>query len=71
MNCPFWEPLKEHGKCKLGLYGGRPSRGTCAQCIAKGENTREFAQALLDRARLAHPAGIPHISGCCDRADQD
>jgi hypothetical protein len=71
IECAYWHPLKGHGKCDLGLYGGRPSYGTCERCIAAKENTYEFAQELLARARAAHPAGIPRISGCCDRADQD
>jgi hypothetical protein len=34
---------REYNACGLGLYGGRPSQGTCTRCIERGENTPEFA----------------------------
>lgn len=71
MNCPFWTKLRDHGRCSLGLYGGRPSRGTCERCISRGENNEEFARNLFERQKTSHPQNTPRISGCCDRADQD
>lgn len=44
MNCPHASPLSNHvNSCGLGLHGGRPSKGTCAGCMARGENNAEFA----------------------------
>lgn len=70
INCQHWTPFKNHGKCGLNMYGGRPSIGTCELCVARGENNQAFANALLERYKTSHPAGAPKIKGCCDRADQ-
>jgi len=69
MTCPhITTSAKEYNACGLGLYGGKPSHGTCAQCMAKGENTPEFAQALSSRFEQSHPSSQRKISGCCDSA---
>jgi hypothetical protein len=71
MNCPHAKPINASvNECALGLYGGRPSAGTCLRCLGKGENTPEFAAALFARAERSHPSARRRISGCCDRADQ-
>jgi hypothetical protein len=71
MNCPHAKPLSHDiNLCALGLYGGKPSTGTCLKCMDAGENTAEFADALFDRGRQAHPSNRARLSGCCDRADQ-
>ncbi len=67
IDCEF---LKKSGRCMLGFYGGFPSPGTCRICIDRGENNREFADALAESHAKSHPGAAPRISGCCDRADQ-
>ena len=69
-DCPHATPLGQSNSCALGLYGGRPSQGTCQQCMALGQNNEDFARDLFARADRSHPANRPRISGCCDRADQ-
>jgi hypothetical protein len=59
---------KKMNICRLGLYGGRVSDGGCKICMARGENTPEFAQALSARAEQSHPSSQRKISGCCDSA---
>ena len=59
---------KEYNACALGLYGGKPSHGTCARCIERGENTPEFAANLFARTEKTHPSSQRKISGCCDSA---
>jgi hypothetical protein len=61
---------KNINHCSLGLYGGKPSNGTCQNCIKRGENNESFARDLFAAANRSHPAKIQRISGCCDRADQ-
>ena len=68
MTCPHATPQREYNFCGLGLYGGRPSHGTCAQCMANGENTPEFAAQLAERSERSHPATAARVSGCCDSA---
>jgi len=44
MTCPHATPVSGHvNTCGLGLHGGRPSKGTCAHCIERGENTPDHA----------------------------
>jgi hypothetical protein len=44
VNCPHATPISAHANaCALGLHGGRPSKGTCAHCIERGENTPDHA----------------------------
>jgi Tfp pilus assembly protein FimT len=44
MICPHATSVSENANaCSLGLYGGRPSKGVCAYCISRGENTPENA----------------------------
>jgi hypothetical protein len=44
MNCPHATPISERvNACGLGLHGGRPSKGVCASCIERGQNTPEHA----------------------------
>jgi hypothetical protein len=40
--------------CKMGLYGGRPSKGVCKHCISRGENTPEHAAQVK-----ANPPTLP------------
>ena len=69
MTCPHTtSTTREYNACGLGLYGGKPSHGTCSRCIVHGENTPEFAQALNARAEQSHPSSQRKISGCCDSA---
>jgi hypothetical protein len=71
MNCQYLTPKEKFNLCELGLYGGKPSVGVCQRCIENGENNAGFAIELFKREESAHPEGVPKISGCCDRADQD
>jgi hypothetical protein len=57
---------KEYNVCGLNLYGGKPSHGTCKQCIAKGQNNEEYVKELFAKAERSHPSGVARISGCCD-----
>jgi hypothetical protein len=66
MNCKFWS--KTHPVCKLGFYGGMPSRGICEICISKGQNNEEYAKELFSRVEKSHPSGAGQVSGCCDSA---
>jgi hypothetical protein len=69
MICPHTtSTTREYNACGIGLYGGKPSHGTCSRCIERGENTLEFAQALNARAEQSHPSSQRKISGCCDSA---
>lgn len=68
MNCPHATPSREYNSCGLGLYGGRPSHGTCKLCMKNGENNPEFAAALMARVEKSHPPSKKKISGCCDSA---
>ena len=55
MNCPHATPISAHvNSCGLGLHGGRPSKGTCALCIERGENTPEHAARIK-----AAPPSLP------------
>ena len=55
MNCPHATPISAHvNSCGLGLHGGRPSKGTCARCMDRGENTPEHAAKLK-----ANPPSLP------------
>jgi hypothetical protein len=69
MTCPhITATTKEYNACALGLYGGKPSPGTCARCIDRNENTPEFATELFARTEKSHPSSQRKISGCCDSA---
>ena len=69
MTCPhITATTKEYNACALGLYGGKPSHGTCKVCIAKGQNNESHARELFARAERTHPSTAPRISGCCDSA---
>jgi hypothetical protein len=69
MTCPHTtSTTREYNACGLELYGGKPSHGTCAQCMARGENTPEFAAQLAERSERSHPATAARVSGCCDSA---
>ena len=70
ITCPHWSRSQDRGqgKCVLGLYGGAPWVGNCLACMARGENTPEFAAALFARADRTHPADRQRISGCCGSA---
>ena len=69
MTCPhITTSTKEYNACGLGLYGGKPSHGTCNRCIERGENNEAFAADLAARAAKAHPKGAKRVSGCCDSA---
>jgi hypothetical protein len=66
INCSFWS--KSHPICKLGMYGGMPSKGICERCIERGQNNEEYAKELFAKAERSHPSGVARISGCCDSA---
>jgi hypothetical protein len=68
MTCSHSTHHREYNACALGLYGGKPSHGTCQQCIAKGQNNESFAKELFARTEQAHPSSQHKISGCCDSA---
>jgi hypothetical protein len=59
---------REYNICGLGLYGGKPSHGTCNRCIERGENNEAFAAELAARAERSHPSTAKRVSGCCDSA---
>jgi predicted Zn-ribbon and HTH transcriptional regulator len=47
VNCQYAISISDHvNTCSLKLYGGRPSKGTCAICIERGENNLEFASKI-------------------------
>jgi hypothetical protein len=55
MTCPHATPISAHANdCGLKLYGGRPSKGVCAYCISRGENTPEHAAQVK-----ANPPTLP------------
>ena len=67
MTCPhITSTTREYNVCALGLYGGRPSHGTCSRCVERGENNPAFAAQLAARAERSHPATAARVSGCCD-----
>ena len=59
---------REYNACALGLYGGKPSHGTCKVCIERGQNNEEYAKELFAKAERTHPSNRARISGCCDSA---
>ena len=55
MTCPHATPISAHANaCGLGLHGGRPSKGVCARCMERGENTPEHAAQVK-----ANPPTLP------------
>ena len=47
MSCQHAKPISERvNSCSLNLYGGRPSVGVCAGCVARNENTPEHAERI-------------------------
>lgn len=69
MNCIYIKTTsREYNVCGLNLYGGKPSHGTCQACLAKGQNTPEYAKELFAKAERTHPSSRPRVSGCCDSA---
>ena len=70
MTCQFSHPRRTSNECLLGYHGGWPSDGVCRACMAAGENNEAKAAEWRERWERAHPGDRPHISGCCDRADQ-
>jgi hypothetical protein len=47
MTCPHATSVSEYANsCGIGLHGGNPSKGVCAYCVSKGENTPEHAAAI-------------------------
>lgn len=59
---------KEYNVCSLGLYGGRPSHGTCKICIENKQNNEAYAKELFEKKEKTHPSSVKRISGCCDSA---
>jgi hypothetical protein len=59
---------KEYNACGLGMYGGKPSHGTCKLCIERGQNNEQHAAELAARAERSHPSTAKRVSGCCDSA---
>jgi hypothetical protein len=71
LNCGFRvapATCKEKPSCALGFYGGEPKLCECQQCVKAGENTVEFAAALVSALDQSHPSSAPRVSGCCDDA---
>jgi len=69
MTCPhITASTKEYNACGLGMYGGKPSHGTCKVCISKGQNNESYAKELFAKAERSHPSSAPRVSGCCDSA---
>jgi hypothetical protein len=61
MTCPHATPISAHANaCGLNLYGGRPSKGVCAYCISRGENTPEHAARI--KANPPPPPSIPQMA---------
>ena len=60
--------FKEFNVCALGMYGSKPSHGTCKLCIERGQNTPQHAAELAARAERSHPPTAKRVSGCCDSA---
>jgi hypothetical protein len=55
MTCSHATPISAHANsCGIGMHGGRPSKGTCALCIDRGENTPEHAARIK-----ANPPSLP------------
>jgi hypothetical protein len=67
MICNYRNEFK-HPVCKLGMYGGMPSRNICNHCIEKGQNNEEYAKQLFMRVEISHPSTARRASGCCDSA---
>jgi len=72
MTCPHQSRPRDRGQftCSLGWYGGHPWLGNCNDCMTTGRNTPEAKVAADALADKTHPANLPRLSGCCDRADQ-
>jgi hypothetical protein len=68
MTCPHATPYREYNACAIGLYGSKPSHGTCKLCIERGQNTPQHAAELATRAERSHPPTARKVSGCCDSA---
>lgn len=64
MNCPYATQLSAHvNQCSLGLNGGNPSKGVCARCIDRRENTPEHAAKIK-----ATPPSLPKQAAMLGKA---
>ena len=47
MTCHYATSVSENANtCGLNLHGGYPSKGVCAYCVSRGENTPEHAATV-------------------------
>lgn len=82
IDCQHWrdEGAKDWGRCAIGKFGGRPSKGTCRECLKQPAYTRQirglgdFTEMLIHR--YVQPAmlklrgkKVKHCGGCQKRQD--
>ena len=64
MTCSHATPISAHANsCGLGMHGGRPSKGVCARCMERGENTPEHAAQVK-----ANPPPLPQQAASLGKA---
>jgi hypothetical protein len=52
------------GKCSLGLFGGSPTRMSCASCMSYSGNIRGLGDIVAKVAQVTGIATVAKRSGC-------
>jgi len=52
------------GKCSLGLFGGSPTRMSCASCMSYSGNIRGLGDILAKVTQVTGIAALAKKSGC-------
>lgn len=52
------------GKCSLGLFGGSPTRMSCASCMSYSGNIRGLGDIVAKVAQVTGIAAVAKRSGC-------
>ena len=52
------------GKCSLGLFGGSPTRMSCASCMSYSGNIRGLGDIVAKVAQVTGIAAVVKRSGC-------
>lgn len=63
MNCQYATPISHNANsCGLKLYGGTPSSGVCAGCIARKQNNPEFAASYKPPSPSSTTPTLPQMA---------
>lgn len=66
IKCKYWIDLSfaHAGRCSLGLYGGRPSFGTCLRCEKYDGPARGLGDYI---AKITSAVGVKPCGECKER----